>query len=38
MLVSRWDELDLAERQQPLRELVDQVRAGNGEVQLVLRP
>src|SRR5688572_3531937 len=38
MLVSRWDDLELAERQQPLRELVDQVRVGQGEVQLVLRP
>jgi site-specific DNA recombinase len=38
MLVSRWDDLELAERQQPLRELVDQVRVGDGEVQLVLRP
>jgi len=27
MLVSRWEELEMTERQQPLRELVDQVRA-----------
>ena len=38
MLVSNWDGMELAERQQPLRELVDQVRVGQGEVQLVLRP
>jgi site-specific DNA recombinase len=38
MLVSNWEGMDLAERQQPLRELVDQVRVGSGEVQLVLRP
>ena len=38
MLVSRWEDLELTERQQPLRELVDQVRVGQGEVQLVLRP
>ena len=38
LLVSRWEQKGLAERQQLLRELVDQVRAGHGEVQLVLRP
>ena len=30
MLVSRWEDLELTERQQPLRELVDQVRVGRG--------
>ena len=38
MLVARWETLPLEERQQLLRELVDQVRVGTDGVQLVLRP
>ena len=38
LLVSQWETLSLVERQQLLRELVDQVRVGGGEVSLSLRP
>jgi site-specific DNA recombinase len=38
LVVSRWGELELAEKQQLLRELVDHVRVGNGATEVVLRP
>jgi DNA invertase Pin-like site-specific DNA recombinase len=39
MLVSQWETLALAERQQLLREIVDRVHVGaEGEVRLILRP
>ena len=38
LLVERWETLSLTERQQLLRELVDQVKVGDGNVELVLRP
>jgi site-specific DNA recombinase len=38
LLVTTWDTLSLTERQQLLRELVDQIKAGAGKVELVLRP
>lgn len=38
ILVSQWEKLSLTDRRQMLRELVDQVRVGEGGVTLVLRP
>ena len=38
LLVSEWETLPLADKQQLLRELLDQVRVGDEGVHLVLRP
>ncbi len=38
MLVAQWETLPLTERQQLLREIIDQVRAGQSGVSIVLRP
>jgi DNA invertase Pin-like site-specific DNA recombinase len=38
MLVSQWETLGLPERQQLLREIVDQVRVGEDGARIVLRP
>ncbi len=38
MLVSQWETLPLTERQQLLREIIDQVKAGQSGVSIALRP
>src|SRR5688572_4733562 len=38
LLVSEWAELPMTDKQQLLRELIDQVRVGENGVELVLRP
>jgi hypothetical protein len=38
VLVSQWESLPLNDKQQLLREMVDQVRVGDGEARIVLRP
>src|SRR5262249_3520758 len=38
MLVAQWETLPLTERQQLLREIIDQVRAGQSGVSIVLPP
>jgi site-specific DNA recombinase len=38
LLVSQWDTLPATERQQLLREIIDQVKVGEDGVKLVLRP
>ena len=38
MLVAQWETLPLPERQQLLREIVDQVRAGASGVRIIVRP
>jgi hypothetical protein len=38
VLVSQWESLPLNDKQQLLREMVDQVRVGDGDARIVLRP
>ena len=38
LLVSDWDSLDLTNKQQLLRELIDQVRVSKEGARIVLRP
>ncbi|MPZ48376.1 MAG: hypothetical protein GEU75_03530 [Dehalococcoidia bacterium] len=38
LLVSQWETLDLSERQQLLRELVEQVKVSDEDVQVLLKP
>jgi site-specific DNA recombinase len=38
LLVAEWEELGMDDKQQLLRELIDQVRVGESGVELVLRP
>jgi site-specific DNA recombinase len=38
MLVAQWETLALPERQQLLREIVDEVRAGDSGVRIIVRP
>ena len=38
LLVSEWETLDLNDKQQLLREMIDQVRVGKDGIRIVLRP